>query len=184
MRPRDHLVARFVLAYGLSMVVLSFGSIPLPRDQGGIVGAWNTVRLEYRFAAEPWAEVVGVKQRWRMFRKVNTTATRVEIAVRVDGAWTDVFVERSPDAGWNRSRFEQHRWREFSNHLRGKRKKREWRVFVPWVAERLFAEHPDADAVRVRVMKTRLPSADKLQRKRRLRFRKEVVSEVVERASP
>jgi hypothetical protein len=90
-----------------------------------------------------------------------------------------VYLERSRTANWNAREFDHYRFREFMNHLRLPRTKSPWRRFVPWVAPLVFDDFPEADAVRVRAMRTTIPAPHILKRDGGLRFRKEVRSRIV-----
>jgi len=179
-RIRDQLLAGAVLGYAIFMVVLAAAGVPQPKARDGVLGAWNEVRFDLRSAMRPAQRTLGVSQRWMMFRKVSRNTSRIEISVREDGHFRDVFVERT-DADWRRDTFEHHRWREFANHLRGKKKRDQWRLYVPWAAERAFADFPDADAVRFRVMAAKIPKPATLAKRGALRFDRMEKEEIVER---
>jgi hypothetical protein len=178
-RVRDHLLAAAVLGYALFIIALSAAGVPLPKSDEGLLGVWNEVRFDFRNSVKP-ARTYGIAQRWMMFRKVSRNTERIEIAVRADGRWRDVFVERT-DLDWRRETFEHHRWREFANHLRGTKKRDQWRRYVPWAAERALQDFPEADAVRFRVMGARIPKPSTLAKRGALAFDTLKKEDIVER---
>ncbi|MCP4870529.1 MAG: hypothetical protein GY898_17640 [Proteobacteria bacterium] len=176
---RDHLIATAVLGYAAMIILLAAAGVPLDKDATGLKGEWNDFRFSLRDTFRPAQRTLGISQRWKMFRKVSRNTGRIEIAVQIDGRWEDIFVERQePD--WRRGTFEHHRWREFANHLRGEKKRDQWKLYVPWASERAFADHPEATAVRFRVMGARIPKPETLADRGALRFdafRKETIVE-------
>lgn len=166
---RDHLLAVAVLGYAAMIVLLAAAGVPQDKDATGLVGDWNDFRFALRDTFRPAQRNLGISQRWKMFRKVSRNTGRIEIAVRIDGQWEDIFVERTAK-DWRRRTFEHHRWREFANHLRGHKKRQQWKVYVPWTAERALEDFPAADAVRIRVMAARIPKPEVLAKRGELRF--------------
>jgi len=163
-----HLIAAFVVAHVVVVVATALGGPPNLRDPDS--------------PGEYYGRYLGVTQRWFMFNRVTAGTTRVEIAIRVDGAWRDVYVERSPDLDWNARAFDHYRWREYMNNLRITKRRAAWDRFIPWVADRVFGDFPEADAVRVRTMRGKVPSPKVLARQGGVRYREERKSTVVERS--
>jgi hypothetical protein len=133
--------------------------------------------------SDHYGAYLGVVQRWFMFSRVGRNTARIEVAIQVDGRWKDVFVERSRDATWNAREFDHYRFREYMNHLRGRKVRQPWRRFVPWVAELVLEEFPEADAVRVRAVGAVIPAPAVLKRHGGLRYRKVLNTQVVNRPS-
>ncbi len=164
-----HLIAVFVVAHVATVLATALGGPPNLRDPDSPV--------------EYYGRYLGVTQRWFMFNKVTAGTTRVEIAIREDGEWRDIYVERSPDADWNASAFDHYRWREYMNNMRlkGGDGPAAWERFIPWAADRVFVEFPSADAMRVRTMRGKVPSPKVLTRHGGVRFPKARRTTVLER---
>ncbi len=163
--PPRHLLAVFVLAHVVLVVGAALGGPPNLRAPG--------TPIEY------YGKYLGVTQRWFMFGKVSAGTSRLEISVRESGHWRDIYVERSTEKDWNARAFDHYRWREYMNHLRLKKASSPWRRFVPWAAERVFADHPNADAVRFRVLRGKVPGPEALRRQGGVRYRRETKTETV-----
>ncbi len=182
---RDHVRAALVAALAAYCTLQAFAAIPVDKEKSGpLRDAWVEVRAEVK----PWnrtlKETVGLHQGWLMFKKVARNTSRYEIAIDTgDGTWRKIFVERSAKHRWNRRTFEHHRWREFANRCRDPKDSPEWRGLNRFVAERVFADFPDAQRVRVRVRRTRVPSAEKLREDGRIRFHQKVKERITERPS-
>ncbi|MCP4871046.1 MAG: hypothetical protein GY898_20255 [Proteobacteria bacterium] len=135
---------------------------------------WNRFRGSVVRATKPYARCCGTYQMWRMFAGTHRHASRIELAVRIDGDWQTVWAEGA-DAD---PVIDYYRFRHYRRRLKGKKKDRRWSTFATRAAERTLAEHPDADEVRVRVMLATIPrpgeSAD-------LVFDDEIKTTVVER---
>ena len=182
MRVRDHILALLVGLHVLLMLAFAATNFRAPKDAEGLLAEWSSVRKQVRAVARPYGDYLGMSQRWKMFTRVGRGVSHIEIAVRQNGQWHDVFIERSTKHTWNAAAFEQNRWREYNNRLRGKKRSKEWRVFVPWVARRALDDYPEADAVRVRVMGGKMPSPEKLKKRGKLKLNQLRKVDIVERS--
>ena len=166
--PVRHLVALFVLVHVVLVAAAALGGPPNLRSP--------STPVEY------YGKYLGVTQRWFMFGTVSAGTSRLEISVREDGDWRDVYVERSRDADWNARAFDHYRWREYTNHLRLKNAPDAWNRFVPWAAERVLTDFEDADAVRFRILRGKVGSPKSLRKHGGVRYRREMKSETVLRS--
>jgi hypothetical protein len=187
LRPRDHALALLLAAHVVLVTVVSLGNAPAADGDGPLDAAWdvaadgwNAARTEIRKAHEVYWRCCGVRQGWRMFNNVGAQTSRVEIAVRQGDDWRTVYVERDGKRDWNRRTFDHYRWREYFNHVRKRKKDRVWRQFLAWLPGRIAADFPEADAVRVRVRRTRYPEPEQLIEDRGLRYGKPRKTETVE----
>jgi hypothetical protein len=107
---------------------------------------------------EPYYDHFGTWQSWRMFVAPHTHPSRLVVEVRRDGAWAEVFRERSPTATWMRPVLAQDRVRSAIFRYAWPNYKSSYKRFARWVAERALADHPGADAARVRFERQASPT--------------------------
>jgi hypothetical protein len=167
-----HLLAALVAAHIVTACITGVGKAPpiLVEAAPEASELWNRFRLDTRSAIRPYNRTFGTFQHWPMFGGTHKSATRVEIAIQIDGKWGDVYVEGT-NGEWMRT-LDHYRFRQHRRKLKTRKKDGLWRRFVGWVGAAAFAEFPDAEAVRVRAVWGRIPPPDARGPDARVRFRK------------
>jgi hypothetical protein len=167
--PAKHLIAILVGAHLL---------LVLQAAAGGPFNSRNPTK-----PSDYYGVCCGVVQRWFMFQGVAPNSSRLEVSIDVEGEWRDVYIERSPELDWNASLFDHYRWREYINHLRTRTMHMDWDPFVAWVSTEALADHADADAVRVRIMRATIPGPEQLK-SHGLPYRATIREATVDRGAP
>lgn len=107
---------------------------------------------------DPYYRTCGTWQSWRMFVAPHTHPGRLVVEVHDDAGWREVFVERSDEARWLATVFQQDRVRSAIFRYSWPSFKGPYGKFVDWIAGRAAADFPDADRVRVSYRKVATPS--------------------------
>lgn len=108
----------------------------------------------------PYLDLVGARQPWRLFTAPHRYPSRLEIAVGTNGVFEDVYVARSKEHAWMRSRFDDVRMRKAIYLFGWPRRRRAYNNFCRWVARSAALDFPDADQVRVRFWRYKIPSPE------------------------
>lgn len=122
---------------------------------------YMSVRDLWLKPVDPYLELTGTDQPWRMFVAPHRHPSRfrVEVATATSGPeWELLFEERNPDASWRASFFEDERIRSILFRYSWPEYSSESRQLCRWIARRVFEERPDADRVQCRYRKARSPS--------------------------
>lgn len=174
-RVGEHLLALLIALHLVVIGITGIGEAPTPQSKsdrttlkhlsGGdeavvdrivaVSTAWNSFRDGVATAARPYTRTVGTSQSWRMFAGTQRHSVRVEIAVRdrPGAPWVTVWREGTdPDRVLN-----QYRFRHYLRRVKRASTDRRWRAFAAWAGARTLATSPDAEAVRIRVMKASIP---------------------------
>jgi hypothetical protein len=108
----------------------------------------------------PYYDHCGTWQSWRMFVAPHTHPSRLVVEVQRDGAWEEVFRERSSTATWMRPILAQDRLRSAIFRYSWANFKGSYKRFARWVSERALADHPGAQAARVRYERQASPTPE------------------------
>lgn len=135
---------------------------------------------------ERYGRYVGANQSWRMFVAPHRYPTRLHIDLEENGVWRPIYIERSPDATWNREALDHDRMRSAIFRFGWSQYKRSYEAFADWVARRAALDFPDATRVRVRMYKVQSPTAREVLEDREPvgRFQQERIVKLVHEATP
>lgn len=101
----------------------------------------------------PLLRVTGTGQGWGLFTYPNSYPHRMEIQVREKGTWRVIFRALDPEHAWLEPTLTYRRVRGvYDDNVLNPRSS--YNNFVRWVAGRAFEDFPDADAVRVRMIRS------------------------------
>ena len=114
----------------------------------GIATRWTRFRDALKTPFQPYADYLGVRQRWRMFAAPHRFPERLVVEVRERGAWRRVFVAGSNEYAWRRGQLMHDRMRSALfrygwPHYRGS-----YERLCEWLAARAAEDFPEADALR------------------------------------
>lgn len=107
----------------------------------------------------PYYTYCGTDQSWKLFTGAPHEASRLCVDVREGGQWRAVFIERDEERAWLGGLMGHHRVRPVVMAMSDGLFPDEYRQFAAWLARRAAADFPGADAVRVRYVKARIPTA-------------------------
>jgi hypothetical protein len=108
-------------------------------------------------AYEEWTHQA---QSWKMFVAPHRFPARMQLQVEEAGTWRTVFEERSGEHTWNATILGLERLRASIFRWSGPGFQKPWSQACDSFAARLFADFPDATAVRCRFHKVRSPSPE------------------------
>jgi hypothetical protein len=116
-------------------------------------GVSGKVRKTLRAPFDPLFDTLAIDQAWALFASATTRPDRLVIEARRDGQWTVLFRRLDPCCTW---RDPQLRYRRIRGIWDGQKDSARpaYRGFSQWVADRVFEEFPEVDAVRVELEKT------------------------------
>lgn len=120
------------------------------------------VRDLWLYPVEPYLDITGTDQPWRMFVAPHRHPARyrVEAQTNAESEFELLFEERSPDARWHADLFEQERTRSVLFRYAWPEYSSDSRQFCSWVATKVFEERPDVASVRCRYWKAPSPSPE------------------------
>lgn len=135
----------------LSITGIDITPEKLTRKAWHVSQAINDAVYAGRAPFEPYYEILGTRQRWRMFPAPEMDPFRFEIDILEPASdWKPLFVQHSKTANWRADWLEHDRFRAALNLYA-------WDVYpegyddlVSWIAEQVSAEFPDATQVRIR----------------------------------
>lgn len=106
----------------------------------------------------PYYDLCGTAQGWRMFVGAHRNPTRLRIEVHAAGKWQTVYQQGSREHNWMRTQLNHEHWRTviFTIAVFGGKERQE--QFASWAAREAMVDYPGADALRVRVYKSRSPT--------------------------
>lgn len=113
----------------------------------------------------PYSRAVGAGQGWQMFATLNDEPARLSLEVRwsAQGAWEPLYIARDPAHAWRIEQLDQERVRAFANDWSWDRDRADYKLFSRWLAREVAAEEPDAQAVRVSMLRAKLPTPEQLR---------------------
>ncbi len=113
----------------------------------------------------PYARAVGANQSWQMFATLNDEPARLSVELRwaQDGEWEPLYIARDPVHDWRREQLDEERVRAFLNDYSWERDRAEYKLFARWLAREIAAEMPEAESVRVSMLRARLPTPEELR---------------------
>jgi hypothetical protein len=119
---------------------------------GRIGGAHRALKRPFA----PFLRVTGTGQGWGLFANPNTHPLRLEVrGRRAGGAFESVYLQLDPEADWAWARFAYRGIRGcYDAQGRMRRSHPAYRSFASWAAREAFREHPDLEAVEVRLLRT------------------------------
>jgi hypothetical protein len=106
----------------------------------------------------PYATYAGVRQSWRLFVAPQRYPVRLEIAVREQGKWRDVYVTRSSEHTWLRETLNLYRMRRASFQTAWDRERPHFNTLCDWLADRAARDFPEATELMVRQLRYRTPA--------------------------
>jgi hypothetical protein len=120
--------------------------------------AWNEGLGAVRDPLRPYEEIVGVRQRWRMFVAPHRHPAKLYVEIEREGTWHAVYFARSRDLRWRAGQLDHVRmrgvvfrygWKQYASH---------YRALARWIAARAAEDFPSASRVRVSLYRYRTPS--------------------------
>jgi hypothetical protein len=147
----------------LSSWGLSFTPGELEDDLWKAAQGYMAVREWLLAPFQPYYQLCGTRQGWRMFVGPNLTPTRLHIDVRQDGNWRPVYVERDPTYHWLGRKLDHEHLRTAIFTMVFFKYERELGQFARWVAAQAAVDFPRADRVRVRLEQFRTPAPEQVR---------------------
>lgn len=120
--------------------------------------AWQGINKALMKPVNPYENLVGSGQNWKMFVAPHKFPTSLEIAVSDGGVWTVIYSERDPDARWRRGTLGVERLRSAIFRWGWPAYAASWTSASVALGRLALADYPDADAVRLRFWKAKSPS--------------------------
>lgn len=125
--------------------------------------AYMEVRNEVLGPFLPYYIYCGTFQAWRMFVAPHRYPTALHIEIAEHGVWRPVYVERDPRHGWLGRQLDSHRFRSVVFRFGWPGYEGEFDRFAHWVAHRAAADFPEAQRVRIRLVKSRTRSPQEVR---------------------
>ena len=130
----------------------------------GLVAIWrrtSDARTAVLSPFLPYMKAAGITQQWRMFGRVETRGSRLEVHGRdKTGTWRPLYVEQSPHQ-WKGSLLNQARIRTYRSLFTKKKIRNRYDEITVWLAREALAD-PDLEAIRVRQEGVRIPKIARL----------------------
>lgn len=117
--------------------------------------SWAELRTTLLVPFRPYADVVGARQRWRMFAAPNRVPARLRIAVKAEGKWRTVYEARSNEYTWQERRFDTERIRGAIHLASWPHRRRDYRRLAAWIADEAARDFPEATHVRLSFVRAR-----------------------------
>ncbi len=130
----------------------------LRNDVLAVATSWNATVTTLRTPVQPYEDLLGVRQRWRMFVVPHRYPAKLHVDILEDGRWRTVYAARSPDHRWRGAQLDDVRVRAMLFRYGWERYRREYRAFARWLARRAGEDFPSAERVRIRWWGYRTPS--------------------------
>ena len=111
--------------------------------------AWSDRRDRMLVPVRPYADYLGVRQRWRMFAAPNMAPGRFRIAVKEGGEWRPVYEARSTELDWNAHKLGQERVRVLVNRAAWPHHRAHYKRIAEWIADEAARDFPEATHVRL-----------------------------------
>lgn len=128
----------------------------------GFATGYMKARDAWLVPVDPYLELTGTDQPWRMFVAPHRHPARyrVEVQTTPDAGWELLFEERSAQARWRAAFFEQERTRSVLFRYAWSEYSGEARQLCTWIAGKVFEEREDVQRVRCRYWKAASPSPE------------------------
>lgn len=113
----------------------------------------------------PYTRLVGAGQRWQMFASINSEPGRLSVSIQQEpgGEFEPLYVARDPEHAWRAEQLDQERSRGFMNDWSWGHDQNDYKYFARWLARAAGLDFPDAVAIRVCMLKARLPTPAQLE---------------------
>lgn len=107
----------------------------------------------------------GVGQGWTMFGVANRHPGRMEVYIRNRDApeWLPIYVSRDPLLDWRSRQLDEERIRTLINNFSWGRGRRDWSLWVDWLAASAAQDFPEAISIKAQMVSMRLPSPAELR---------------------
>ena len=115
--------------------------------------AINRVHRRLRSPFRPWLRTTGTGQAWALFASPDTHPHRLEVFVHVEGEWVPIFKRNQPGYDFLDSTFRYRRVRGVYDGSTHKQRIPYWN-FTRWVARKALVAYPDADQVKIHMVRT------------------------------
>lgn len=119
----------------------------------GVVSRLERTRARVLRPLRPATDLFGLRQRWKLFAGAARKRYRMAIEVRDAGetTWRLVYRPHDDDHDYRAAQIGYRRLRGAWNPHSTYGARGGYAIFVRWIADRIFAEEPRADGVRVRM---------------------------------
>lgn len=104
---------------------------------------------------EPLFDFLHVNQRWTLFNIVARAPSRLVVEARRDGEWETLYRRLDPAHDWHDAQLSYRRIRGVWDGVSGE-PKGTYKRMAKWIARTAFAEQPDVDRVRVKLVREHL----------------------------
>jgi hypothetical protein len=125
-------------------------------------GAWMKARERLLAPFQPYLDLTGCEQPWRMFVAAERFPTRLSIQAHTEdtgpSAWETVFEERSDKHAWRRDFFDHDRVRGALLYYGWPAHQADYERACTYFARAIFGEREHVDRVRCRLRRQRSPS--------------------------
>src|SRR5436190_7088050 len=125
--------------------------------------AYSRVRGQVLAPFRPYYRYAGTGQGWRMFVAPHRFPARLSIDLHRNGAWENVYVERSTTATWLAPILDHDRMRSATFRYSWPQYGKTYGQFCEWIQTRARVDFPDADRLRVRYFKYRTRSPEEVR---------------------
>jgi hypothetical protein len=125
-----------------------------------IARAWMEARRRVLWPFQPYLDVTGCEQPWRMFVAAERFPTRFQIQAHAARGWETLFEERSEEHAWRRALFDQDRVRGALLGYGWPAHADDYRRGCDYFARAIFAERAEVSEVRCRLRRQRSPSPE------------------------
>lgn len=99
---------------------------------------------------QPYYELCGTSQGWKMFVGPHRNPSRVHIDIHEDGTWRPIYIQGSREHDWLRSRLKYEHWRTAIFTMVYYQDDEALQECATWLAGQAATDFPDADELRVR----------------------------------
>lgn len=147
----------------LTALGLETDTATLEHEVFSVATSWTEGLKWLRAPLRPYAELVGVRQTWRMFVAPHRHPAALHVDLEQDGRWRAIQIARSSEHDWRGHQLDHVRVRSMLFRYGWKRYRRHYRALAEWIADRAAEDFPAASRVRVRMYGFRTPTPQEVQ---------------------
>ena len=114
---------------------------------------FNAQHSTFRRPFRPWMRYTGTGQAWALFASPDTHPHRLEVYVHLDKQWVPIYRRNHATLDWNDDFFRYRRVRGVYDGSTARQRVPYWN-FSRDVAKRAFLDHPQADRVKIQMVRT------------------------------
>jgi len=125
--------------------------------------SWASTLEFLQAPVKPYADYVGVRQKWRMFVAPHRHPVKLHIELERDGKWVPIQVARSDEYDWRGGQFDHARMRSLLFRYGWKPYRRYYRALARWIATRVAEDFPEARRARIQLYGFRTPTPQEVR---------------------